>query len=74
MSGAVNGVKYTGNRKINYFEVGNLRLYDELLKGYSYENKNKSTNCPNCGAPITGCKCDYCGTDFEASAMWGMAM
>lgn len=20
------------------------------------------TNCPNCGAPITGPKCEYCGT------------
>ena len=23
-----------------------------------------TTNCPNCGAPISGCKCDYCGTMF----------
>lgn len=22
-------------------------------------------NCPNCGAPITGNKCDYCGTVFK---------
>ena len=21
-------------------------------------------NCPNCGAPITGYKCAYCGTQF----------
>lgn len=21
-------------------------------------------NCPNCGAPITGYKCEYCGTVF----------
>lgn len=21
-------------------------------------------NCPNCGAPITGFKCEYCGTQF----------
>lgn len=20
------------------------------------------TNCPNCGAPLTGCRCEYCGT------------
>ena len=26
--------------------------------------KNK-TNCPNCGAPIKGIKCDYCGTYFH---------
>ena len=24
----------------------------------------KNTNCPNCGAPITGYKCEYCGTQF----------
>ena len=23
------------------------------------------TNCPNCGAPITGRACDYCGTAFH---------
>lgn len=22
------------------------------------------TNCPNCGAPISGIKCNYCGTAF----------
>lgn len=22
-------------------------------------------NCPNCGAPITGSKCEYCGTVFS---------
>ena len=22
------------------------------------------TNCPNCGAPITGRACEYCGTVF----------
>lgn len=26
---------------------------------------NKRVNCPNCGAPITSMKCEYCGTDFE---------
>ncbi len=20
------------------------------------------TNCPNCGAPVTGCECEYCGS------------
>mgnify|MGYP004657774481 CR=1 FL=1 len=25
-------------------------------------------NCPNCGAPITGTKCEYCGTVFNAEA------
>ena len=22
-------------------------------------------NCPNCGAPINGSKCEYCGTTFS---------
>lgn len=21
-------------------------------------------NCRNCGAPVVGCKCDYCGTKY----------
>lgn len=25
----------------------------------------KDLNCPNCGAPITGDKCEYCGTLFR---------
>lgn len=24
--------------------------------------RNKSYNCPNCGAPITGPRCEYCNT------------
>lgn len=26
-------------------------------------------NCPNCGAPITGDKCEYCGTHFMDCTM-----
>ena len=26
------------------------------------------TNCPNCGAPITSHKCEYCGTVFDQNA------
>ena len=26
--------------------------------------KNNLLNCPNCGAPITGVTCEYCGTMF----------
>lgn len=22
-------------------------------------------NCPNCGAPVTGGRCEYCGTIFQ---------
>lgn len=24
------------------------------------------SNCPNCGAPIAGAKCEYCGTVFHS--------
>lgn len=27
--------------------------------------KPKLTNCKNCGAPLTGTKCEYCGTDYR---------
>ena len=27
-------------------------------------SNKKRLNCPNCGAPITGIKCEYCGTQF----------
>ena len=47
-------------------------LYELACWTETHSNINKSTNCPNCGAPITSSKCDYCGTNFEASAMWGM--
>ena len=26
--------------------------------------RNNVLNCPNCGAPITGTKCEYCGAIF----------
>ncbi len=25
---------------------------------------SSKTNCPNCGAPITGSVCEYCGTRY----------
>lgn len=46
-----------------------LKYYDKLIKDYINVKVeltcNKRTNCPNCGAPIEGMKCEYCGTDFE---------
>lgn len=29
------------------------------------ESKPENKNCPNCGAPISGPVCEYCGTEFE---------
>lgn len=28
-------------------------------------HKTLDTNCPNCGAPIVGPSCEYCGTIFD---------
>ena len=61
---------------VRYISLENLEYYTKCLKQYINMKielgVNKSTHCPNCGALITSSKCEYCGTDFEASAMWGM--
>ena len=32
---------------------------------YSTEHKEKvKSNCRKCGAPVKGCKCEYCGTRY----------
>ena len=60
---------------INYVSLDSLKYYDECIKKYINLkiclSQNKSTNCPNCGAPITSSKCEYCGTDFEQCVLWG---
>ena len=33
-------------------------------KGKQKVVKMSNFNCPNCGAPISGDRCDYCGTQF----------
>lgn len=47
-----------------------LRYYTKLMKEYIDIKidlvQHKQTNCPNCGAVITGLKCEYCGTNFGA--------
>lgn len=35
-----------------------------LCPSSSHDLSNHATNCPNCGAPIEGVKCKYCGTYF----------
>ena len=27
------------------------------------------TNCVNCGAPLTGSKCQYCGTEYKGNGV-----
>lgn len=28
------------------------------------------TNCVNCGAPLSGSKCQYCGTEYNGSTVY----
>lgn len=53
------GLQYFANRMKEYIDI-KVEL-----------TQNKQTNCPNCGAIITGMKCEYCGTDFGAIAKFG---
>lgn len=32
----------------------------------STAKKSNITNCRNCGAPVKGCKCEYCGTRYQS--------
>lgn len=51
-----------------YVSVDKLNLFYELIKRHLNDKPelthNNRTNCPNCGAVITGIKCEYCGTNF----------
>ena len=40
-----------------------MKKYVDVKTELTY---NKRTNCPNCGAVITGVECEYCGTNFGA--------
>ena len=55
-----------------YIDLKGLEYFADRMKEYINIKidlmQNKQTNCPNCGAVITGVKCEYCGTDFEI--MW----
>lgn len=61
-----------------FIDLKGLEYFAKCMKEYvnmQIELKvNKSTNCPNCGAPITSSKCEYCGTDFEQSMLWGQVI
>ena len=35
-----------------------------LMSSASEDEKEIPTNCPNCGAPLHGRVCEYCGTEF----------
>lgn len=61
---------------VKYVDLKGLEYFAKCMKEYVNMQidlrTNKSTNCPNCGAVITSSKCEYCGTDFEQSALWGL--
>ncbi len=35
-----------------------------LVNEQTIEKTKSLTNCKNCGAPLTGTKCEYCGTEY----------
>lgn len=39
-------------------------LWMPLSSESSKSNKPKITNCKNCGAPLHGSICEYCGTEY----------
>ena len=47
---------------LEYF-AKRIKEYTDVKIGLALD---KQTNCPNCGAIITGVKCEYCGTNFGA--------
>ena len=63
---------------VKYISLEGLKHYDRCVKEYINLKvnlaNNISTHCPNCNALITSSKCEYCGTDFEASAIWGRGL
>ena len=57
---------------VKYIDINALEHYTKCMKKYKYEDRFKNEtmlSCPNCGAPITGSKCEYCRTDFEQSKL-----
>lgn len=40
------------------------KIHEEAYVKADSKSHTKITNCPNCGAVITGPKCEYCGTRF----------
>lgn len=54
-----------------YLDLGGLALINEKIKQILNEDakkyETKQLNCPNCSAPITSDKCEYCGTVFRTT-------
>lgn len=44
--------------------IGGIK-YNETQKNLSTKpSQLKMTNCKNCGAPLHGNRCEYCGTEY----------
>lgn len=65
---------YFGNKsqfvKLSQYEYDSLKekdpntiyiIYDECSSDLDLDHYVYPDNCPRCGAPVTGCKCEYCG-------------
>lgn len=53
-----NKIKYELRTELCTVNIVTNNIRKTIVDKYMY-------NCPNCGAPITGDKCEYCGTVFH---------
>lgn len=57
-----------------YLTMDGLEYFAKRMKQYidvrAELTHNHQTNCPNCSAPITGTKCEYCGTNFDPTIIF----
>ena len=52
-----------------FFDSNDYMTIQDAINYLEKMNLKPKLNCPNCGAPITGSKCEYCGTYFEQKRM-----
>ena len=58
------GIRLVDIKGLEYF-AKKMKEYIDIKTELTYNTMhNRPTNCPNCSAPITGTKCEYCDTDF----------
>ena len=46
------------------FDSNDYMTIQNAIDYLEKKNLKPKLNCPNCGAPITGNKCEYCQTEF----------
>ena len=52
-----------------FVESNNYMTIQDAIDYLAKMNLKPKLNCPNCGAPVTGSKCEYCRTDFKQKWM-----